>query len=340
MYVSPRPSFRDDPNFPLRMALLAVISVGAIPFVMPSMPALMAALPFGLMAGMRKAFDPKKAIGGPLALIVMIWLASGVLTLLMSWPVAFLIAVGSLYFVAFYLIQSTGNPMGMLILVSVGLASILGMNSITALDALRDSVVEAGVLALIAIPVLYLFVPPATREKMIDKYEPAPGNHVRSALIRAVVLLGLSFWLYSFIDMSNMMMAIAAIFVLCFPTREQLFAEARERIFATVLGASAAGVALFLMTLNAHFFMLVGLVFLTVLYFATMMMVGRHPPMVYQFSASAALSLIVGALTTQEPSYAALTRLALTFGGTVVAALLTATLESLFDAWERRPVRR
>ena len=88
MYVSPRPSFRDDPNFPLRMALLAVISVGAIPFVMPSMPALMAALPFGLMAGMRKAFDPKKAIGGPLALIMMIWLASGVLTLLMSWPVA------------------------------------------------------------------------------------------------------------------------------------------------------------------------------------------------------------------------------------------------------------
>ena len=155
MYVSPRPSFRDDPNFPLRMALLAVISVGAIPFVMPSMPALMAALPFGLMAGMRKAFDPKKAIGGPLALIMMIWLASGVLTLLMSWPVAFLIAVGSLYFVAFYLIQSTGNPMGMLILVSVGLASILGMNSITALDALSDSVVEAGILALIAIPVLY-----------------------------------------------------------------------------------------------------------------------------------------------------------------------------------------
>ena len=92
MYVSPRPSFRDDPNFPLRMALLAVISVGAIPIVMPSMPALMAALPFGLMAGMRKAFDPKKAIGGPLALIMMIWLASGVLTLLMSWPVAFLTA--------------------------------------------------------------------------------------------------------------------------------------------------------------------------------------------------------------------------------------------------------
>ncbi|TQN61091.1 FUSC family protein, partial [Agrobacterium tumefaciens] len=98
--------------------------------------------------------------------------------------------------------------------------------------------------------------------------------------------------------------------------------------------------ALFLMTLNAHFFMLVGLVFLTVLYFATMMMIGRHPPMVYQFSASAALSLIVGALTTQEPSYAALTRLALTFVGTAVAALMTATLESMANAWERPTLRR
>jgi hypothetical protein len=336
MYVAPRPDYRNDPNFPLRMAFLAAISVAMISFIMPAMPPLLASLPVGLMAGMRKTFDPKKAIGGPLALIVMIWLMSGLLTLLMPWPATFLIAVASLYFVAFYLIQKTGNPIGMLILISVGLVSIIGMNSTAALESLRDTFAEAGIFAMIAIPVLYFVLPPSSHETMAEEYRPANGNHARSAAIRALVLLGLSFWLYSFLDMSNMMMAIAAIFVLCFPTRERLFAEARQRIMATVLGASAAAITLCILTINGHFFMLVGLVFLVGLFFSTKMMSGRYPPMVYQFSLSVALSLIIGALTTQEPAYATLTRVVLTFGGTIVAALTTATLESLLHAWDRR----
>lgn len=338
MHVTPRPERRDDPNFPLRMAVLATISVGMIPFIMPSMPPILASLPIGLMAGMRKAFDPKKAIGGPVALIVMIWLASGLLTLLMPWPAAFVIAVASLYFIGFYLIQSTGNPMGMLVLISVGLTSIIGMNSIAALDSLRDTFAEAGIFTMIAIPILYFLLPPATREMMIEDYTPASGNHVYSALIRAAVLLALSFWLYSFLGASNMMLVIAAIFVLCFPTRERTFAEAWQRVRATIRGASAAGFVLFIMTLNAHFFMLVGLVFLVALYFSSRMMSGRHPPMVYQFSLSVALSLIVGGLTTQEPSHAVLTRVALTFGGTIAAAVVTATLESLLLSPDRQVV--
>lgn len=331
MYVAPRPSQRDDPNFPVRMALLAAISVSLIPFIMPSMPPLMAALPVGLMAGMRKTFDPKKAIGGPVALITIIWIMSSVLPIFMPWPAAFVLVVGSLYLLAFYLIQRTGNPIGMLILISVSLVSIMAMNSTASLEALRDTFTEAGIVAMIGIPVLYVLLPPATDEAMIEEYEPAGGHHLRSAGIRATVLLGLSFWLYSVLDISNMMMAIAAVFVLCFPTRERLFAEAKERVTATVLGALAAGVALFILTVSAHFIVVVGLVFLVALYFASKMMSGKHPSMMYQFSLSVALSLIVGALTTQEPSYAAFTRVVLTFGGTIVAALLTATLESLLD---------
>lgn len=336
MYVAPRPDRRDDPNFALRMALLAAISVGMISFIMPAMPPVLASLPVGMMAGMRKAFDPKKAIGGPVALIVMVWLMSSLLTLLMPWPATFLIAVASLYFVAFYLIQATGNPIGMLILISVGLVSIIGMSSPLALEYLTDTFAEAGIFAMIAIPVLYFILPSASTESMVEEYTPAAGNHVRSALIRAIVLLGLSFWLYSFIDVSNMMMAIAAIFVLCFPTRERLFSEAVQRIKATILGASAAAIALFILTLNSHFFVLIGVIFLVGLFFSSKMMSGPYPPMVYQFGLSVALALIIGALTTQEPAYAALTRVVLTFAGTVVAALLTATLESLFEKPERQ----
>ena len=75
--------------------------------------------------------------------------------------------------------------------------------------------------------------------------------------------------------------------------------------------------------------MLVGLVFLTVLYFATMMMVGRHPPMVYQFAFSVMISLVAGALSTQNPVSASTLRIVLTLVGAVGAAFLTALLERL-----------
>ncbi|MGO4452396.1 FUSC family protein [Phyllobacterium sp. TAF24] len=330
MYIAPRPLVEDDPYFPLRMAVMAAICVGAVPYVMPTMPPLFVALPIGLIAGLRKAFDIKKAIGGPLVLVLTVWLISGILAALMHWPAVFLLAVAGFYFTAFYLIQNTGNPIGMLILVAVGLASIMGMNSVSALESLGDSFLEAGILAVIVIPALYFFIPPVTQVIMKDEYSPSPGDHVRAALIRSSILLVLSFWLYSFIDMSNMMMVIAAIFVLCFPTRQRLFAEAWERIGATIIGACAAGVVLLVITIDEHYLVLIGLTFLMTFYFAHKMMSGCHAPMVYQFSLSVALSLIVGALTTQEPVYAAITRIVLTVVGTMVAALCTAMLETMF----------
>ena len=51
--------------------------------------------------------------------------------------------------------------------------------------------------------------------------------------------------------------------------------------------------------------------------------------MVYQFAFSAAVVLVSSSLTTSEPGYAVLTRVVLTLGGAVAAALLTALLENL-----------
>ena len=71
------------------------------------------------------------------------------------------------------------------------------------------------------------------------------------------------------------------------------------------------------------------LVMLAGLYFGSRMMHGRQPPMVYQFAFSAAVVLVSSSLTTSEPGYAVLTRVVLTLGGAVAAALLTALLEKL-----------
>jgi hypothetical protein len=331
MYVAPRPDPADDPLYAVRLAALAVAAFAAVPFVQPSMPSLFVALPIGLMAGMRKAFDPAKALGGPLALVAMTWLLGEVVEAVRVMPAVLLIVMGLVYFAGFYVVQRTGNPAGMLVVVAGVLMSIIGMSSTAALDTLQDSFLEAGVFSALAIPILHAVIPVRTQARMVEHHEPAKGSHVRGALIRAIVQLLLSLWLYAVVDVSNMILAVAATMVLVFPCRTTLFAEAGERVLATVYGALAATVLLGLFTLAAHFEVLLILVFLQGLTFGSLMMWGRKRSMVYQFSLSVALALVAGALSTQEPSYAALTRVVLTFAGTLVAALLTALLEALFN---------
>lgn len=330
MYVVPRPEVNDDPLHAVRLASMAVATFALIPFVQPAIPPLLVALPVGLLAGMRKAFDPKKAFGGPIAFIVMVWLMASIVSFARPMPVVLVTIMGLFYFLGFYLIQKTGNPMGMLLLIVTVLMSVMGMSSTAALEVMRDGFTEACIVAAILIPLLYAIFPPAAKENLVEIYTPAPGPHAASALIRAGVLLVMSFWLYTVIDLSNLMLAVAATFVLVFPTRETLFAEAKERTVSTALGACVAAMILFVLTLNAHLPILLGLVFLAGLFFGSRMMRGYYPGMVYQFGMSVTLALVAGALSTQEPAYAAMTRTVLTLVGAVAAAYLTAVLEALF----------
>lgn len=328
MYVAPRPEAADDPLFAIRLASAAVVGFALAPVLQTAIPALLAALPVGLMAGMRKAFDPKKAFGGPIALIVMVWLVAALVLLAKPMPMVLIMLMALLFFAGFYLIQRTGNPIGMLVILMTVLMSVMGMSSITGMEAMRDSMTEAALATLLIIPALYLVFPPRTRERMIEAYVLAPGHHVRAAAIRAGVQLLLCFWLYSVIDASNMILAVVVTFVLVFPTRQAYFEEARQRVFATILGALVA-LLLFCLTFIAHLPIVLLLVMLAGLYFGSRMMHGRQPPMVYQFAFSAAVVLVSSSLTTSEPGYAVLTQVVLTLGGAVAAALLTALLEKL-----------
>ena len=135
MYVVPRPEVNDDPLHAVRLASMAVATFALIPFVQPAIPPLLVALPVGLMAGMRKAFDPKKAFGGPIAFIVMVWLMASIVSFARPMPVVLVTIMGLFYFLGFYLIQKTGNPMGMLLLIVTVLMSVMGMSSTAALEA-------------------------------------------------------------------------------------------------------------------------------------------------------------------------------------------------------------
>ena len=330
MFVAPRPQIDDDPLFAVRIASAAVVGFVVGIALQSPMPMMYPLLFIGLMAGMRMAFDPKKALGGPISLIAMLWLIGLLVSATINLPALMVCMVGALYFLAYYIIQRTGNPIGMLIAIASVLMSVTGMGSLAAMDVLQDSMIKAAFCASLVIPLLYLVFPPRATTPAVEIYAPGhESGHAARAAIRAAVLLLFSFWLYTVVDSSNMMLAMAAVFVLCFPTRETLFAEARQRSLATLVGAAAALIVLGAMTVVGHLFMLLGLTFVVGLFFASKMMSGRHPPMVYQFALSAAIAIVGGALTSQEPTYASLTRLMLTLAGAIGAAFITSLLESL-----------
>jgi hypothetical protein len=338
MYVTPRPDAHEDPNFGIRLGLVGVLAFAAIPIIDPDMPSIVAALPVGLIAAQRKAFNLSNAIAGPLTMIVVAWFLAVLVKWVAPLPLVFIGVMWLLYFVGFLMILRTDSQAGMLIVVMTVLISIMGMHGNARVDTLRDGFVQASLVALVIAPIVYFLVPARTRAMHIAQPEPDGGDHVIGALIRASVLLLVSFWLYSVMQPSDMMLAVIAAMVLVFPTRQTVYSEAWQRVRATMYGGAIAAAILFLFTLSSHLSILLGLIFLAGLWLGQGMLYGRHPSMVYQYGFSVALALVAGALSSQDPGYATFTRIVLTLAGAFTAAFMVAILDALLlkPAPERR----
>lgn len=105
-------------------------------------------------------------------------------------------------------------------------------------------------------------------------------------------------------------------------------------------GGLAALLILTVIGYIGHFFMLLGCTLLAIFVLANQMYHGRYPPMVYQYSISVMLALMVGALTNNAPLPATLLRLVLTLSGTLGAVFLYALLESLLFKNHQFPASR
>lgn len=217
----------------------------------------------------------------------------------------------------------------MLIVIVTVLMSVMGMHGSATVEAIRDGFVQASLVALVLAPLAYLLFPPRTTEQHVDDPQPGGGNATIGAAIRATVLLGLSFWLYAVMQPADMMMAVIAAMVLVFPTRRAVFFEADQRVRATVYGGVVTLGVLALFTFSPHLPILLDLIFLGCLWLASGMLSGPHPSNVYQYAMSVALSLIAGALSTQDAGYATFTRIVLTLTGAFAAAFAVALLDAL-----------
>ena len=329
MYVTPRPRAEDDPLYAVRVAATGAISYAMVPVIDPALPPVIAALPVGLVGAQRMAFQPLKAMAGPIVFILAVWVIGAICEALRPMPWVYVGAMGLAYFGGFLMILRAGAQARMLLVVVTVLMSVMGMSAVASLHAMRDSFTQAALLTFVLIPILFALLPPQTTERFVEKPVPSPGDVAVGAAIRAVVLTGLSFWLYAVMEPSNMMMAVVAAMVLVFPTRRAVLFEASQRMRATLYGGAAALLALGLLTLSPHLPVLLGLIFLAGLFLGSQMMDGRHPSMVYQYAFSVMLALVAGALSTQDPGYATFTRIVLTMTGAGVAALAVALLDAL-----------
>lgn len=334
MYVVPRPEVEDDPLFAVRLACVAMLSYAAVALLDPALPPIIAALPIGIVGSQRKAFNWGKAVGGPLAMTVLTALMTQAVEWLRPMPLVYVGAIWLVYFAGFLMILRTGAQTGMLIVVVAVLMSVMGMHGSATVETLRDGFFQASLVALVLGPLAYLLFPPRTRAQHVDAPEPGGGNAAIGAAIRASVLMGLSFWLYAVMQPSDMMMAVIAAMVLVFPTRQGVFAEAGQRIRATLYGSAVGLSILGLFTLSQHLPVLLALIFLGTLWLARGMLRGPQPSNVYQYAISVAMSLIAGALSTQDAGYAAFTRIVLTLAGAFAAAGAVALLDAL-TGWTR-----
>lgn len=331
MYVTPRPDVEDDPLYAVRLGVTGALAYLAIPLLSPALPPIIAALPVGLIAAQRKAFAPARLLGASVVMIVLVYAMTWVVEMLRPMPLVYVGAMWLTYFAGFRMILSTGAGMGMLIIIVAVLMSVMGMHGTATVETMRDGFVQAAIVAAIIGPLVYILLPAATRETHVDAPVPSGGRIDVGAAIRATILLGLSFWLYAVMQPSDMMMAMVAAMVMVFPTTERVWQEAFQRIRATVQGAVAAALVLTGFMLSSHLLVLVGLIFLAGAWFGSRMLSGRHPSMVYQYGFSVMLSLVAGALSTQEAGYATFTRIVLTLGGAFTAAFAVALLDTLTD---------
>lgn len=329
MYVTPRPRVSDDPLYAVRLAATGTLAYAAIPLIDPALPSVIAALPVGLIAAQRMAFSPVKAMVGPIAFTVAVWIIAFVVEQLRPMPMVYIVTMGLIYFTGYRMILATGAQAGMLIIVVTVLMSVMGMSSNAALETMRNTFTQASLLALFLIPVVFAVFPPRSREQFVETPVPATGNINVGAAIRASVLLMMSFWLYAVMQPSDMMMAVVAAMVLVFPTRRAVLSEAVQRMRATCYGGGIAIAVLFLFTVSPHLSILLILIFLSGLYFGSRMLAGPQPSMVYQYAFTVALALIAGALSTQDPAYATFVRIMLTLTGALAATLLIALLDAL-----------
>ncbi|MGL4280511.1 MAG: FUSC family protein [Albidovulum sp.] len=218
--------------------------------------------------------------------------------------------------------------------------SIIAVKNGQLLYLTRDCILQTVALQLVAIPVLYLLIPTRTTALIFPGSIIPEDSDVAASLIRAGVLLALSFTIFTRLPISDIALSIAAVFGMMFPDHDIMFRRVMERIVATFFGAALAVLIALAVGWNGHFIVLIGLVFLACVVIGQKMFDGWYHSAMYQYMIIAMLIVLQTALTTSDWNRAALLRVTLTLLGGGGGAIVVAALESWLRQYRQRRALR
>lgn len=328
MYIAPRPRMEDAPLFRVRIAAMAVIGLCAVQVFRAQMSTLMVAVPVFLVSAQRGAFNPFVILTGLLIFGLLTTIYVPIFNYTHELPLVHMIVAFAIFFAGIHLARQTGSALGMVVIMPGLMAAIISVKSGHTLYLMRDCILQAMVMASVAIPVLHLVIPTRTSQLMPSKKLLAEDSVVSGSVLRALVLLVLTFALFTRLPLSDMSLAITGVFATIFPDHDDMFWRVTDRIIATFYGAAiAVGIAL-IVDWDGHFITLIGLVFLATVLVGRRMFGGWYHSAMYQYIIIVMLIVLQTAFTTSDRNRAATLRVAVTLAGGGCGAILVAAIET------------
>lgn len=335
----PRVNPDEDPYLALRTALTVMICLllaEPLGITMPMLPVVMA---MSIMSNQRGALNPRTFVT-PLVLPVVGIVFSWIAAVTVSEPVVFtlvniLLAVGGLA-----LMVMRGSRGGMMLTVFPLMMSMSAIMSDYVLAVMRDSMVMGGLALGIAVVGLNLLFPPTTKKIHVEMVAPLASRQVgRHLLIRLMIYVPAMIWLFSTGDMTMMTIVIMMLFVCGEPRRGTQMNQVIDRGGGTVVGAGIAAAVLMIYSVIPEVPVLVLLCTIITYYLIDKMTTGKKRPLIYQYTCSAALVMILQSTTGGVNALeAVLQRVVMTGGAMLTAILVLALLEALLlDPSEELP---
>ncbi|MBJ6988327.1 MULTISPECIES: FUSC family protein [unclassified Devosia] len=326
----PRVSALDDPYLALRTALTVMICLllaEPLGITMPMLPVVMA---MSIMSNQRGALNPRTfatPIVLPIVGIVFSWIAAVTVNEPMVFTIVnIILAVGGLA-----LMVMRGSRGGMMLTVFPLMMAMSAIMSDYVLVVMRDSMVMGGLALGIAVVGLNLLFPPTTKTVHVEMVAPLASTQAgKHLLIRSIIYVPAMIWLFSTGDMTMMTIVIMMLFVCGEPRRGTQMNQVIDRGGGTVVGAGIAAGVLMIYSMIPEMPVLVLLCTIITYYLVDKMTTGKQRPLIYQYTCSAALVMILQSTTGGVDALeAVLQRIVMTGGAMLAAILILALLEAL-----------
>lgn len=326
----PRVSALDDPYLALRTALTVMICLllaEPLGITMPMLPVVMA---MSIMSNQRGALNPRTfatPIVLPIVGVVFSWIAAVTVNEPMVFTIVnIILAVGGLA-----LMVMRGSRGGMMLTVFPLMMAMSAIMSDYVLVVMRDSMVMGGLALGIAVVGLNLLFPPTTKTVHVEMVAPLASTQAgKHLLIRSIIYVPAMIWLFSTGDMTMMTIVIMMLFVCGEPRRGTQMNQVIDRGGGTVVGAGIAAGVLMIYSMIPEMPVLVLLCTIITYYLVDKMTTGKQRPLIYQYTCSAALVMILQSTTGGVDALeAVLQRIVMTGGAMLAAILILALLEAL-----------